>query len=464
MKLNLPSSSFAHVFLLALCGTLTGCSAAEGNSTDTNEHVGTESAALTPSVTWTKVGTPWAAAKIAACGEGGNRVYALNTDRSLYVSHATGRDGTWQYMTSPTSAQQILCAGNTLYAFNDDRTLWKNIGSDTAVNWQYVGKPVAAKQITGATALAVFFPYPVFYALNDDNTFYRSQSGADDAWSYVGKLDYTTRIAAGGGVSETRPFAINTDKSFFFNSGEGCNAYWTQIGSLPYTNEIAAASTSDLYALNSDKTLWKGTINNSSSYTSVKSNGQSQRCDGTQLVTDQGNRDQACWQDTCNEGLDCINQTCRVHQCTADRTRDVNGQCVHCGSTHEIACTAGGEYGCFDVHTAPDAAGHCEFDHWCGGDGQPCCEATYLGGNCQNGLVCNFWPGDINHCARPKGGSSGGYNLCSAGQTLATYYVCVDCNGGSRYEDSSYVCSQAAATQAAQANTPACKVWDGKCR
>lgn len=234
-------------------------------------------------VSWTQVGTPFAAAKIAACSEGDGRVYALNDDRSLWVSHANGSDSSWTWVTTPRSAQQILCAGNTLYAFNDDRTLWRNDGTDTNVRWTYVGKPASAKQVTGGTFLALLFPAPVLYALNDDNTLWKSTSGADGTWSYVGRPWAASRIAAGGGLLETRPFALNGDKTFWLNAGDGCDVYWHQIDTLSYTTEITAASEFTLYALNSDRKLWKGTVRGSDWMTSLAF-GKGRHCDGTQLV------------------------------------------------------------------------------------------------------------------------------------------------------------------------------------
>lgn len=492
MKKQLRFLSTVTLLAAAAALSTVGCAMQTSENGDGDEAASESALANgpTPTVTWTKVGLPWAAAKIAACGENGNRVYALNTDRTLYVSHASGRDGTWQYMATIGGTQQILCAGNALYGFNDDRSLWKNVGTDSAVSWAYVGNPAGAKQLTGATltsTVTVVDPpdvpepgsgpiqhpsppkrhtvevySPVLYALNDDGSFYKSVTGADSSWGYLGKIAYTTRIAAGAGPYPVRPFALNSDQSLWLNSGDGCDSYWTNFASIPYTIEIAASTAVDLYALNSDKSLFKGTVNGSSGYVSVASTGQSQRCDNGRLLTTTGNVDQACWQGTCNAGLDCIDTVCRVHECKG-QTRDVGGQCVHCGSTHEVACTSGGEYGCFDVHTAPDATGHCEFDHWCGTEGKPCCNADYLGGDCNDGTTCIFQLIGINHCGHTNGGGvSGGYNPCPAGQTAATYTSCVDCDGGGWHNQSMVACSQAVATASIQASTQ-CKVWDGAC-
>ena len=80
------------------------------------------------------------------------------------------------------------------------------------------------------------------------------------SWSYVGRPGYADRIAAGGGIGEVRPFALNYDKSFWLNAGDGCDAYWHPIDFLPNTVEIAAASKYTLYALNRDHTLWIGAV------------------------------------------------------------------------------------------------------------------------------------------------------------------------------------------------------------
>jgi hypothetical protein len=234
-------------------------------------------------ISWQHVGTPGSAAKIAACTEGDGRVYALNTDRSLWVSHANGNDGSWTWVTTPGSAQQIFCADNTIWAFNDDRTLWRNDGSDSAVRWTYVGKPWGAKQVVGTTSLAIFFPYPVLYALNDDNTLWKSTSGADGSWTRVGDPWAADRIAAGGGLMEARPFALNGNKSFWLNAGDGCDAYWHQIDTLGNTVEIAAASEFTIYALNADHTLWKGAVRGSD-WMTTNAFGKARHCDGSSLV------------------------------------------------------------------------------------------------------------------------------------------------------------------------------------
>jgi hypothetical protein len=269
-----------------------------------------------PTVSWTRVGTPGYATKIAACTEGDGRVYAMNQDHSIWVSHANGSDSSWTFVTTDTYAQQILCANNTLHVFNYDRSLWRNAGSDTAVNFQYIGKPGGARQVVAATALAIFVPYAVFYALNDDNTLWKSPTGADGSWTQLGRPGGARVIAAGGSLSESRPFALNGDGSLWLNAGDGCDAYWTRIDWDTHALEITAASAFTLYRLDDDHSLWKGTVQNSQRYTTLLPSGQPQRCDGHNLVKDRGGRDQACWQHGCDPGLGCIepDDVCRIHE------------------------------------------------------------------------------------------------------------------------------------------------------
>jgi hypothetical protein len=233
------------------------------------------------SVAWQQVGWPRDAARIAACTDG--RLYAQNVDRSVWVSRADGADGTWSWVTTPGGAQQIFCAGDKLHAFNDDRTLWRNDGDDHHVRWTYVGRPGGAKQVTGTTVLALFLPAPALYALNDDQTLWRSPSGEDGTWTYVGRPGDADRIAAGGGLLEARPFALNFDRSLWLNSGDGCDAHWHYVDFPFAAAEITASSMFTLYALNADRTLWKGAVNDSAWLSSVAF-GRPRRCDGVSLV------------------------------------------------------------------------------------------------------------------------------------------------------------------------------------
>ncbi len=249
-----------------------------------------------PTVSWQRVGAPGSANQIAACSESlDGRVYALNYDRTLWVSHSSGADGTWAYVQTPGAAQQIFCAKHTLYAFNDDRTLWRNDGTDAAVTWTYVGRPAGAKRITGTTYLDVYFPFPfnldssapVLFALNDDNTLWKSYSGADGTWSYLGAYADWSRIAAGGGIGEARPFALDiysfTGPDIYLNAGDGCNGYWYQIGSLPHAKELVASSSTVLYVLKDDHTLWKGSVLGAEWLTTYAV-GKARHCDGLTLV------------------------------------------------------------------------------------------------------------------------------------------------------------------------------------
>ncbi len=239
-------------------------------------------------VSWTRIDTNPYIAKIAACDDGDGRVYVRNKDHSLWVSHDSGRAGSFSYMQTNTYADQIFCANNKLWVVNSDRSLWRNDGTDNAVQWIRIGRPASARRVTGTTSWRVdypyaAFPYPILYALNDDNTVWKSLTGADDSWTYVSTNPYLQLIAAGGGLLEARPFGLNYDNSFWLNAGDGCGAYWHPLGTLGAAVDIAAATSKSLYLLNSDSSLWKGTINGSDLLTTVAL-GKARHCDGSRLV------------------------------------------------------------------------------------------------------------------------------------------------------------------------------------
>lgn len=232
-------------------------------------------------VSWTQVATNPYIAKMAACSDGDGRFYVRNKDHSIWVSHDSGR--TYSYMQTNTYADQMFCANNKLWIVNHDRSLWRNDGTDTAVQWTYIGRPAGAKQVTGTTGTALFVPYPVLYALNDDNTMYKSLTGADGSWTYVSTDAAADRITAGGGMLEARPFALNYDKLLWLNAGDGCGGYWHPIGVQTGAVDVVAATSTSLYKLNSDSTLWKGTVNSSDLLTTVAM-GKARHCDGSTLV------------------------------------------------------------------------------------------------------------------------------------------------------------------------------------
>lgn len=230
---------------------------------ETQAHIRAVSAkieAIKPSlasVSWVYLGHPVAAERIAVCGDG--RLYALNVDRTLWVNRASGDDRGWRYIDWPSYAQQITCANNTLFAFNADRTLWRNDGSDSAVRWTHVGTPSGAKQITGNSPFGAVAA--VLYALNDDQTLWRSATGVDSSWEYLGRPVLADRIAAGFTWPLTESvFALNFDKGLYRNDGGGSDASWRYVELAGAAVEIVAADSSTIYALNYDHTLWRGRL------------------------------------------------------------------------------------------------------------------------------------------------------------------------------------------------------------
>ncbi len=327
----------------------------------------------------------------------------------------------------------------------------------SVVSWTYIGRPGGAKLVTGTTALALFVPYGVIYALNDDNSLWKSTSGSDGSWQYVGRPGLAARIAAGGSELEAKPFALNTDGTLWLSGGDGCDGYWHQITDKLAAQEITAASAFKLYALDYDKTLWVGTVTGADNLTSVRSDGQPQHCDGHTLVTNRCGEDNqnCCANASCNGGyacgggntcepcgglgqLACAGGVCNDH----DWQPGAGGRCEHCGSTHERAC---GGTRCNEVHRAPDKDGKCEFDHWCGGEGQQCCEATEFGGNCNSGMNCVFRLFDPNVCRRPVpggGGGGGGISLCTGNQNPRDFCATVTCLSGYYDTERATACTQ----------------------
>src|SRR5215471_11117453 len=91
-------------------------------------------------VTWSQVGYPFAARKIAACGP--SLIFALNNDGSLYRG-LNGTDGQWQYLTTDTYLSGIACDGNKLIGMNKDGTFWRaNFAGGyfvgAIVGWSYI--------------------------------------------------------------------------------------------------------------------------------------------------------------------------------------------------------------------------------------------------------------------------------------------------------------------------------------
>jgi hypothetical protein len=212
-------------------------------------------------VNWERVGYPASAAKIAACSA--NRIFALNTDKTLWVSNAGGADGTWQYMDTPSLADSIGCDGNVLIAMNYDKTVYREVlnSSGGHYGWIYIGYAPGANTIGGGLGVvtALNFDHNVYTSRGNDSTTFPGQDGS---WAWRDTASIATRIAGsftpdGAG----RIFALNSDNSMWFSDQSGS---WNSfpVGTPSGTNpvEISAANKTMIFALDDTKHLWSATI------------------------------------------------------------------------------------------------------------------------------------------------------------------------------------------------------------
>jgi hypothetical protein len=220
-------------------------------------------------ITWSKIGTPSDAAKIAACTELDGRVYALKQDRTIWVSHANGSDGSWTFVVDDKYVDQIFCAGERLYVLNDDRSLWRNAGSDSAVNFVYVGKPGYTRRITGTSVLWPLSNLPAIYALNGDYSLWWSIGGAEGSWKKVDQHAADAIATGPGGGAHL--FALRGSALQSYEARGGIFGWYSitdvrTFGDTPPLDlngaALAASDELSIYALLADHTLWKGVIRN----------------------------------------------------------------------------------------------------------------------------------------------------------------------------------------------------------
>ncbi|MEP0915823.1 hypothetical protein NC981_03265 [Leptolyngbya sp. DQ-M1] len=76
-----------------------------------------------------RIGLPQSAIAIAGAGDSLariSRVFALNTDRTLWLNSGAGCDPAWRRIDRPVAAEQIAAKSvEQLYALNTDKTLWE---------------------------------------------------------------------------------------------------------------------------------------------------------------------------------------------------------------------------------------------------------------------------------------------------------------------------------------------------
>ncbi len=212
------------------------------------------------SVDWETVGYPWAAQRIAACSA--TKLFALNTDKSLYVNYSGGIDSEWQYVTTPGSADSIACDGSTLIVMNTDKSIWREVVSASGawLGWIKYADAGGARVIGGGPG--------VLTALNFDQSVWTSVG--DDSTSFPGQW-WTKRDVAGVAARITgslttnnvgRFFALNTDGSLWYNDllvlaqPGAWRPYPIGLPSGVKPVEIASAGGGLLFVLDSTNHLW----------------------------------------------------------------------------------------------------------------------------------------------------------------------------------------------------------------
>lgn len=214
-------------------------------------------AAHAASVRWERVaGTFRGALSVAACSDGS--AYVLDASGNLYRNADARGGGAWAYQRRLASANQLSCVGSDLHHFDSARRLYRlNPNGTTAA---YIGRPGGARSVVGSLSLALIFPAPQFFALNDDQSLWFSTSGRDGTWQRMGRPGSAEQIAVGGGVLESRAFAFNFDRNLYMNGGAGCDRYWVHLGRMGATRRITAKNMNEIYALNDDGSLWYGAV------------------------------------------------------------------------------------------------------------------------------------------------------------------------------------------------------------
>ncbi len=256
--------------LLALLLLTGGCSV-ETTEEGASEVTATTSQALGGSFTkngftvkWTKVGVPWAADKIGACG---STLWALNDDRSLWSNTSGGIDTGWTRRVSlSNAAKSIACTGSAVYYIDTAERLWRSYNNTT---WTLLNNPSDAEHIASAG--------DEIYALNFDKRIYDGSSpynGAWGGWSYRGTASSADRVTGGDSANGARhrAFALNLNNSLWYNDGlQGTGGTWYSLpnGDLAL-DEISAAKSTLLYGLTEgSRELWKAEFTEASCFDDV---------------------------------------------------------------------------------------------------------------------------------------------------------------------------------------------------
>lgn len=168
-------------------------------------------------VAWSETSYPYAARKIAACGSG--ELWALNENKTLWVSD--NRGVSWTYVTTPSSAADIVCDADNLYIFDTNKQiygspistgLYTEGGAPPFIGWFASGLPSQASYVYGG-------PF-AFWAFNTNGGVYYSsteqtQVGVSVSYTFLGYKE--TAVLAGGNsdwvYSLTASSAITADSA-----------------------------------------------------------------------------------------------------------------------------------------------------------------------------------------------------------------------------------------------------------
>ncbi|WP_437626816.1 hypothetical protein [Sorangium sp. So ce1151] len=171
MKPFLHSLTMSAFALLGLA-----CGAVDGDAQPDDENTNTSNDALSwtaPRVTWERHANAWAADKLAGCSS--NRIYALNTDKTLWVSRDLG--WSWSYVGSLPDAEDIFCDAGNLFA-----QLKNQMGGNTVSRTvKYYGLPNEGSSLAGTTWFTTSDASPFLFA-NSPNGIMKDRvvSGVDE--------------------------------------------------------------------------------------------------------------------------------------------------------------------------------------------------------------------------------------------------------------------------------------------
>ncbi|WP_224364932.1 hypothetical protein [Hyalangium versicolor] len=270
------TSRFQPLALATLSASLLlGCGGVEGefeDSAPTETELATTSEALTVNgitATWTKVGTPYAASRIAVCDY--DTIYALNDDATLH--RGNGTDNGWVYKGYPSAARDIGCSGDSwVWALNEDKSFYENHegGSDTA--WTYRGTVPTLGHIGS-------YLHPSSYkalGLNTDGSAY-SYDYSTKKWTY----EATFLGAAEATKVKDRWFVlIGGHVNFSHGSPLTLTSFPIKAGTLSkLVRDVSAASPYEVWALTEGRELYKGVLSEAACQDGLDNEGDS-RADG----------------------------------------------------------------------------------------------------------------------------------------------------------------------------------------